>query len=159
MAEEDRPTKTNHTRVRDWMLSIGQDCPESFQFLPRKTLKLRRVLLEEESSEALEALSDLLVIAGDTRSSAGEFLYYATEALKELADTLVVTYGAFAAMGVVADGVLGIVMDANEEKEAQGRFRADGKLIVPEVEKERIKAAAHDRIKALVKRGLVGVPE
>jgi predicted HAD superfamily Cof-like phosphohydrolase len=60
--------------------------------------------------------------------------------LKELADVLVVVYGAFVAMGVDGDQAFRIVMRNNFDKLEAHTFRSDGKVEVSAEKKAELKA-------------------
>ncbi|MFE6970385.1 hypothetical protein [Isoptericola sp. NPDC057653] len=88
----------------------------------------RRALLDEESAEASEALTDLaaaLAAGGDADAA-----YRAVA--KELADVLYVTYGAADALGIDLPAVFVEVHRSNMSKfDEEGRVlrRADGKVL------------------------------
>ena len=88
-----------------------RDCPS---YPGKDRVNLRKHLIQEEALEVIEALSK------------GTF----EELAKELADLLVVTYGAAAEFGIPMDKIFEEVHRSNMSK-IGGPVRADGKLLKP----------------------------
>ena len=133
---------TNFDRVEQWMTDVGQ-IPIALEQLD-KVLERRETLIDEEYTEVMMSGKDLY-----PASCSKENL---VDYLKELADLLVVTYGAFADLGINADEVFKIVQDENDKKVQHKEVREDGKIIVnPEV-KAKLKQETKERLSSLVEQ-------
>lgn len=132
---------SNFTEIAEWMKSIGQGVPSEPVDISdpniQDILLLRYELIREESDETLDALSN-------------EDL---TEIAKEAGDLMVVTYGTLAALGIDADQVMRIIADNNRKKVESGSFRGDGKLVVPQDVKQKLKEEVTTRIQQVVGDG------
>jgi predicted HAD superfamily Cof-like phosphohydrolase len=84
------------------MKSAGQNVPDFPYTLMGQVYSLRRSLIEEEALECLQAFAEYNRNRGDEETTIG--------VLKELADVLVVVYGAFVAMGVDGDQAFRITL-------------------------------------------------
>ena len=125
--------KSSFELVRDWMIKAGQECPP-------KTLdvftrwELREALIKEGFEEYLEESSP----------------FASTEYLKELADLLIVVYGAFADLDIDADEVVKIVMDNNTKKLESKVVRPDGKVTTSVEVKKKLKREVEQQLRALL---------
>jgi predicted HAD superfamily Cof-like phosphohydrolase len=118
---------TNFELVKTWMMQAGQDCPEVPTTLSRGVLKLREKLIRGEAIEAL----DVFACIGDATTNWRDPEQYYADLLKELADVLVVVYGAFVALGIDGDQVFEAVMSNNDKKLAFAMKDGDGKVVTP----------------------------
>lgn len=139
----DNENTTNFRQVKDWMTTAGQGVPEKFDEMDHDVRKLRRILLQEEAQEAVQALMDI--------ASEEDYIRAYAKVAKELADVLVVTYGAFVAMGVDGDVAFRLVMDNNAKKLTSIVFREDGKVEVPAERKVALKEEIHQEMISLIK--------
>lgn len=145
-------SETNFNKVVRWMKFAEQEVPENIKLPASEILKLRKELIREESEECLKEFDVLIgkklgIWAGsDTDPLAHEML----NLIKELADILVVVYGAFAAIGVNGDEVFSIVMRNNFGKIEKGFKRDDGKLVVDAETKMQLKLEVNDRLKEML---------
>lgn len=122
--------KSNFELVRDWMVKAGQECPVSPEdIIPR--CKLRERLIDEEYKEMKE---EIIPVAG-------------SDYVKELADLLIVVYGAFADLGVDADEIVKIVMENNTKKLESKVVRPDGKITTPLEVKKQLKEEVYHQIR------------
>jgi len=157
LKKEKEMQETNFLCVRRWMQAVDQDTPPA-PFVPigEGVLELRKELIREEAKEAGEAFDNLLNF---TNMDVEDMLIpiqtaSMTDLVKELADILVVTYGAFAAIGVDADKAMNIVMHNNFGKVEHGVKRDDGKIVVDAETKERLKNEVTTRLKELLSHGI-----
>ena len=125
--------KSNFELVRDWMVKAGQECPVS----PKNATprwELRETLIKEEFYEYLEESNP----------------FVNTKYIKELADLLIVTYGAFADLGIDADEVVKIVAENNTKKLKAKEVRADGKITTPRHIKQQLKEEVETQLENLI---------
>lgn len=127
--------RTNYRIVQDWMRKAKQATPTEAIQLDDATLTLREKLIEEESEECIEAFQNIRDAKPGTHMAP---LY--RDLIKELADVLVVTYGAFAAMGINADLVYQAVMQNNTGKLNCSKSNEIGKLVPNPQAKAQLKA-------------------
>ncbi len=142
----DSENTTNFRQVRDWMQTAGQGVPDKFDAMDHDVRKLRRILIQEETGEAIQALMDT--------ASEEDYIRAYAKVAKELADVLVVTYGAFVAMGVDGDAAFRLVMANNGKKLTSIVFREDGKVEVPKERKVELKEEIHHEMISLLKPNL-----
>lgn len=107
---------TNFEKVKFFMEVFGQEVKRTPAIPKPKVLRLRKRLIREEWKEARDAIAekDIAHIA------------------KELADMLVVVYGAFADYGINADEAFAEVMRSNMSKcgpNGKPIYREDGKIL------------------------------
>lgn len=105
---------TNFERVRAFHAALGIPTEPAPTVPMPERVALRCSLLHEEAKEAIQAMAH------------GSL----AEIAQELADVLVVTYGAALEFGIPLDDVMAEVMAANMRK-AGGPVRADGKILKP----------------------------
>lgn len=141
---------SNAQRVRAWMQALGQDTPETPGATTEEVVRLRESLIREEYVEASSDLDDL---AWQIERAEALNTSLLADSAKELADLLVVTYGALVALGVDPDEVFAAVMDENEAKTEHAYDRGDGKFVVSQDVKGRIKDKTKSELSNLVKGG------
>ena len=124
--EQTGASLNNAERVRQFHRAVGNVDPPVPTPPDEAVLSLRRVLIEEESHEVLEAFARFQEALPD---GGRELEFHAL--VHELTDLLYVTYGALVAFGVEPDGVFAEVHRANMQK-AAGPRREDGKQLKPE---------------------------
>jgi predicted HAD superfamily Cof-like phosphohydrolase len=134
---------TNAQRVKQWMEALGQGVPEQ-PGMSAQGRDLRITLLTEEAEEAHNALEDI--------EESG-----LVPAAKELADVLVIAYGSLVSMGVDPDRVFEIVQDENDMKLKHVEVREDGKRVVSDDVKKRLKEQTQRRLEALINSSLHSV--
>lgn len=134
---------TNAQRVKQWMEALGQGVPEQ-PGMSAQDRDLRITLLTEEAEEAHNALEDI--------EESG-----LVPAAKELADVLVIAYGSLVSMGVDPDRVFEIVQDENDAKLKHVEVREDGKRVVSDDVKKRLKEQTQRRLEALINSSLHSV--
>lgn len=116
-APEPIPT-TAADQVRQFHEAIGAPVLDKPTIPSEARCKLRGALLWEESREALEEFAKAREGNGDLAAIA-----------KELADVIVVTYGAALEYGIDLDAVLVAVHESNMSKVEGMERRADGKVL------------------------------
>jgi predicted HAD superfamily Cof-like phosphohydrolase len=117
------------------MESIGQDVSNTPGLPVFSRRRLRANLTEEESEEAVEAMyykPDLL------------------QAAKENADLIVIAEGNLVEFGFDPDEVYGIIMEENEQKVKYGEFDEDGKFVVSDYIKEKLKQETEQKLRKLI---------
>lgn len=144
--------KSNFNQVKDWMKDVGQDVPEKFKMMDKDILELRMILISEEFKEVKEALHSIIAfmnVSDEGRAGVNlEDLYI--NLLKELADLLVVTYGTFVTTGIDGNDAHTIVMDNNFGKVTCRVVRGDGKIIVPDDVKKKLKEEVNAKLRGLI---------
>jgi predicted HAD superfamily Cof-like phosphohydrolase len=137
---------SNFQHVKSWMNKVGQATPECPTYPGRETMSLRRTLIVEECAELVKALKMI-------EQDEGQDPYNLVDAVKELCDILVVTYGALVAIGVDGDAAFRMVMENNDGKVAHRITREDGKITVPQDIKDNLKMAMYDDLSKLFNLG------
>lgn len=111
--------------ILDFMRVGEQDTPATPVRLDDETWALRRRLIEEECTEALEALDEYSAYGGHPKTEAA--------VVKELADIIVVTIGCANAMGIDLRPIWNDVHKSNMDKFPDGKPIKDegGKILKP----------------------------
>ncbi len=122
-----QPGLTNAQKIVEFHAAVGAPVPEEPRVPPLDILQLRQKLLQEEFSEASEALGTLTAVLQTDQPVQPTDV---TEWVHELTDLLYVTYGAILACGVDPDPIFAEVHRANLSK-AGGPTREDGKILKP----------------------------
>ena len=126
---------TNFELVKRWMEKASQATPGEPSPMPDDTARLRQRLVLEEALETHDAFNAYRKDKEDPDLAA--------DLVKELADILVVVYGAFAAMGVDADRAFVRVMENNFDKLTAFSYDLSGKVVVDADRKAELKRAVH----------------
>jgi predicted HAD superfamily Cof-like phosphohydrolase len=111
-------SKSNYQKIVDFHIGADGSIPETPAIPQADILSIRRILIQEEYAEVMNAFDQLDGAAG------------MVELAHELADLLYVVYGTYAAFGIDADAVYTEVHNANMRK-LGGPRREDGKLLKP----------------------------
>lgn len=135
---------SNFQHVKTWMGEVGQEIPKCLTYPSQDVVNLRRKLIAEECAELIEAFK---TIEADEDQDPDNLV----DAVKELCDILVVTYGALVALGVDGDAAFRLVMENNDGKIAHKIVRDDGKIIVPQDIKDKLKVKMYDNLSSLMK--------
>ena len=91
---------TNFEKVKEFMITFGQEVKNKSEFPNEKIITLRKKLIEEEFNELKEAINENDIV----------------EVADALTDILVVTYGAGAAFGIDLDKCFEEVHRSNMSK-------------------------------------------
>ena len=105
---------TNFEKVKEFMITFGQEVKNNAAFPNEKIIELRKKLIEEEFNELKEAINDNDIV----------------EVADALTDILVVTYGAGVAFGIDLDKCFEEVHKSNMSK-----LSKEGKPIYNEIGK------------------------
>ena len=105
---------TNFEKVKEFMITFGQEVKNNAEFPNEKIIELRKKLIEEEFNELKEAINDNDIV----------------EVADALTDILVVTYGAGVAFGIDLDKCFEEVHKSNMSK-----LSKEGKPIYNEIGK------------------------
>tara|TARA_B100000686_G_C16589003_1_gene862294 strand:- start:189 stop:557 length:369 start_codon:yes stop_codon:yes gene_type:complete len=91
---------TNYEKVKEFMLTFGQEVKDKAEFPNSKIINLRKKLIDEEFQELKQAINDNNIV----------------EVADALTDILVVTYGAGLAFGINLDKCFDEVHRSNMSK-------------------------------------------
>ena len=141
---------TNFELVRQWMIDAGQEVPEKARIMEAEIGSLRRKLISEEYQETMMAMDEHDVHRFREGPDSDYTRKAAVNLAKELADILVVVYGALVAMGVDGDKVFRAVMDNNDRKLSNMMHRPDGKVIVPPEVKAELKQQVYNELRLII---------
>ena len=107
---------TNFEKVKEFMITFGQEVKNKAEFPNDKIINLRKKLIEEEFQELKDAIKDNDIV----------------EVADALTDILVVTYGAGVAFGIDLDKCFQEVHRSNMSKLSEDGtpiYRDDGKIL------------------------------
>jgi predicted HAD superfamily Cof-like phosphohydrolase len=135
---------SNFQYVKTWMGEVGQEIPKCLVNPGQDIMNLRRKLIVEECAELVEVFKTI-------EDDEDQDPYNLVDAVKELCDILVVTYGAMVALGVDGDAAFRLVMENNDGKIAHRITREDGKIIVPQDIKDNLKMKMYENLSKLLK--------
>ena len=88
---------TNFEKVKEFMITFGQEVKNNAEFPNDKIVELRKKFIDEEFNELKDAITDNDIV----------------EVADALTDILVVTYGAGAAFGINLDKCFEEVLNSN----------------------------------------------